>query len=98
MAEVNEADIEPDSGYVGGELFGMAESLEGQGPLFSAHVDDAEVGIGAGILRVEFEDVLECALGQVEMAGAQVGFRGLEQGLGIGRGDGLGGEFRAECE
>ena len=82
-AVFNEADVEADAGHFGFELFGFLKERERVVPLFAAHGDDAEVGVGRAGLRIDGEDAAKGGFGGGQVAGLKGGLALREGRLGI---------------
>ena len=60
-------------------MLGLMQHLQRLRPLLAPHVDDAQIGVGAGGLRVQRQHAAKRTLGHVEVVLLQSGFALLKQ-------------------
>ena len=66
---LHKTDIQPDSSHVRFEFLGLLQQCDGVVPLFAAHGDDTEIGIGGAGTRVGSEHLTKGRFCRVEVPG-----------------------------
>ena len=76
---VGQADVEANSGDPRRQMLGLMQHVQRLRPLLAPHVDDAQIGVGAGRLRVQRQHSAKRTLGHIEVVLLQSGFALLKQ-------------------
>jgi len=84
LAIVNEPDVEPYPGNLRRQVFSLLQHLQCRLPLFTPHVNDAQVGIRACDLRIDRKHASKRMFSLIQIRAFQRCFTLLKKLLGIG--------------